>query len=102
MKPKTLILMVLAVACGLGASFMTSKLLAERQDTQEEKVTILVAKKNLDMGLVIKNPDDCFQEKKVGKDDAPKNAIVDPEKVKEETQKLKGRQLKLPRKLGDP
>ena len=30
MKPKTLILMVVAVTCGLGASYMTSRLLAER------------------------------------------------------------------------
>ena len=30
MKPKTMILMVVAVVCGLGASYMTSKLLADR------------------------------------------------------------------------
>ena len=29
MKPKTLILMVVAVTCGLGASYMTSRLLAK-------------------------------------------------------------------------
>jgi len=28
MKPKTMILMAVAVVCGLGASFMTSRLLA--------------------------------------------------------------------------
>ncbi len=30
MKPKTMILMVVAVVCGLGASYMTSRLLADR------------------------------------------------------------------------
>ena len=43
MKPKTLILMVVAVTCGLGASYMTSRLLAERQPEDTEKVKILVA-----------------------------------------------------------
>jgi pilus assembly protein CpaB len=77
MKPKTLILMVVAVTCGLGASYMTSRLLAERQPEDTEKVTILVAKKNLDMGLTIKKVEDFFEEKKFLKGDEPKNAIVE-------------------------
>ena len=44
MKPKTMVLILAAVACGLGASFMTSRLLSERQ-SDEEKVDVLVAKK---------------------------------------------------------
>ena len=77
MKPKTLILMVVAVTCGLGASYMTSRLLAERQpDVETEKVTILVTKKNLDMGTIIKNVDDLFEEKKFTKGEEPKNAII--------------------------
>src|SRR5436305_1695536 len=40
MKPKTLILMVVAVTCGLGASYMTSRLLAERQTDDTDKVAI--------------------------------------------------------------
>ena len=46
MKPKTMILMVVAVACGLAASFMTSRYLAgqNRQPAaDEEKVKVLVA-----------------------------------------------------------
>jgi pilus assembly protein CpaB len=77
MKPKTLILMVVAVTCGLGASYMTSRLLAERQPDEGEKVSILVAKKNLDMGLTIKKVEDFFEEKKFVSGDEPKNAIVD-------------------------
>lgn len=84
MKPKTLILMVVAVTCGLGASYMTSRLLAERgtQEVEQEKVTILVAKKNLDMGVVIKMPEDVFQEKKVPKGEEPKGAIVALDQIK--------------------
>ena len=44
MKPKTLILMVVAVSCGLGASYMTSRLLADREQ-DVEKVAVLIAKK---------------------------------------------------------
>ena len=46
MKPKTLILMVVAITCGLGASYMTSRLLADRQPDDGEKISVLaVAKK---------------------------------------------------------
>ena len=40
MKPKTIILMVVAVSCGLAASYMTSRLLADRPEAppDEEKV----------------------------------------------------------------
>ena len=77
MKPKTLILLVVAVTCGLGASYMTSRLLAERQPDDSDKVPVLVAKKSLDVGFTIKKPEDVFEEKKFTKGDEPKNAIVE-------------------------
>ena len=40
-------LMGVAIACGLGASYMTSRLLAERQSDDEPKITVLVARKAL-------------------------------------------------------
>jgi len=77
MKPKTLILMFVAIACGLAASYMTSRLLAERgtKDQVEEKVKILVAKKNLGMGTLIKDPEALFEEKAFTKGEEPKKAI---------------------------
>src|SRR2546430_3518288 len=81
MKPKTLILMVVAVTCGLGASYMTSRLLAERQPEETEKVPILVLKKNLDMGTTIKKVDDFFEVKQFTKGEEPKNAITKPEEL---------------------
>jgi len=95
MKPKTLILMVVAVVCGLGASYMTSRLLAERDDKAPEappveKVTLLVAKKNLTMHTPLKNkPEDFFKEKEFVKDEAPKEALT-----KESLALLKGKFLK--------
>src|SRR5689334_12611440 len=94
MKPKTLILMVVAVTCGLGASYMTSRLLAERQVDDSEKVDVLVAKKHLDMGLTIKKVDDVFELKKFVKGDEPRNAII-------EVKDLQNRVLKRPLRAGD-
>jgi pilus assembly protein CpaB len=84
MKSKTLILMLVAVVCGLVASYMTSKLLADRgnRDSDEEKVTVLVAKKNLSYGLLIKEPEQYFVEKQYSVSDAPKNAITSFEDIK--------------------
>jgi pilus assembly protein CpaB len=79
MKPKTMILMGVAIACGLGASYMTSRLLAERGDgppPEVPKVVVLVAKKNLDMGAFVKSPNDLFVEKQFARGDEPKNAVV--------------------------
>ena len=85
MKPKTMILMAVAIVCGLGASYMTSRLLAERDEqappparaAPPERATFLVAKTNLDLGAAIKKPQEMFVEKSVLKDDAPKDGITD-------------------------
>jgi pilus assembly protein CpaB len=95
MKPKTLILMGVAITCGLGASYMTSRLLAERHSSDEaEKVVVLVAKKNMNMGDTIKVPDDVFIQKAYTRGEEPANAIVDSEQ-------LKGRVLKRPLRAND-
>jgi pilus assembly protein CpaB len=78
MKPKTIILMVVAVACGLAASYMTSRVIADRNrqsDVQEEKVTILVAQKKIAFGTLVKDPHKYFVEKQYTKGEEPKKAI---------------------------
>ncbi len=94
MKPKTLVLMGVAIACGLGASYMTSRLLAERQTEDEPKVSVLVARKNLNLGDTIKVPEELFQEKKFTKGEEPPGAIDNPELIK-------NRVLKRPLRPGD-
>jgi len=95
MKPKTLILMVVAITCGLGASYMTSRLLAERQSNTDVKtVEVLVAKKALDTGLSVKNVDDLFEFKKYPEGEEPKNAIAVADQ-------LKNRILKHSLRVGD-
>lgn len=83
MKPKTMILMVVAVTCGLGASYMTSRLLAERSHEQDTpKVAVLVAQKNLDLGMTVKNPQELFHEKLFTQGEEPKNGIRNYDEIK--------------------
>jgi pilus assembly protein CpaB len=86
MKSKTVILMVVAVTCGLGASYMTSRLLAERnndRDKEEEKVKILVARKSIPQGTFIKNPEDWFIEKEFTLGEEPKKAVRTFDEIKD-------------------
>jgi len=72
MKPKTLIMMGIAVVCGLVASYLTTLLYAKNQ----QKVMVLVAKEKMGQWAVVKNPDEKFQEKEILVNDAPKSAIT--------------------------
>src|SRR5260370_25238506 len=79
MKPKTTILMVLAIGCGLAAAFFTNKLIAEgnRRVEEVEKVAVLVAKKKMGALTFIKKPDDFFEPQEKSKNDVPKNIMSD-------------------------
>jgi len=66
MKPKTMILMVVAVACGLAASYMTSRLLADRNTAPpENQVSVVFAKKRVPAFTPIRNPEEFFEVKQV-------------------------------------
>jgi Flp pilus assembly protein CpaB len=94
MKPKAYIFAGLAIVCGLGASYMTSRLLAERTTEDAEKIEILVAKRQLNVGERIVRPDDMFEMKAVLKENEPPDAIKDFEAVK-------GKIMKQGRNKGD-
>jgi pilus assembly protein CpaB len=87
MKPKTMILMVVAVVCGLGASYMTSRLLAERgtEVVETPKVSVLVAKKNLDQGTAVKDKTvhELFEVKNFTKGEEPQDALNSFEQLKD-------------------
>jgi pilus assembly protein CpaB len=72
MKSKTMILMVVAVVCGLSASYMTSRLLADRN----EKVQVLVAKQRISAWSPIKNVEEQFELVEHAKNEVPKNALT--------------------------
>ncbi len=94
MKPKAYIFAGLAIVCGLGASYMTSRLLAERTTEEAEKVEILVAKRNLNVGERIMRPDEMFELKAVLKENEPPDAI-------REFDAVKGKIVKSTRNKGD-
>jgi pilus assembly protein CpaB len=95
-----MILMVVAVGCGLAASYMTSQLLAERgkagPDDSEEKVKVLVAKKNLELGLLIDKPEEVFKIKLYLKGQEPEKALTDAD-----IDKLKDHRLSKPLKTDE-
>jgi len=90
MKPKTMALMIVAVGCGLAASYMTSKLLAERreQPPPEEKIKLLVTKTRVPKNTVLKEPEKFFEVRERAKTEEPK------EKYFTEFAQLKDKRLK--------
>jgi Flp pilus assembly protein CpaB len=86
MKPKTMILMVVAVACGLGASYMTSKLLADRQETApvEELVPVLMAKVKVPGWTPIKEPEKFFEVKMLPESAVSKSSLKGFDDVKDQ------------------
>jgi pilus assembly protein CpaB len=86
MKSKTLILMVVAVACGLVASYLTSRMLAQQGNnapTDLETVKILVARAKIQQGTRIKEPEKWFVEKEFTKGSEPKKAFTNYEQLKD-------------------
>lgn len=77
MKPKTLIMMGVAIVCGLAASYLTSRIVAKNQ----EKVVVLVAKEKMGQWTIIKSADERFAEKEILVNDAPKSAILAAQKA---------------------
>jgi len=88
--------MVIAVGCGLVASFMTSRYLAAGQTVvvQEEKVTVLVPKQKL-LQFALLNNSELFEEKQFDKRTVTKDVVSDFEKIK-------GRRMKNALEVGKP
>jgi pilus assembly protein CpaB len=82
MKSKTLILMMVAIACGLAAAYMTSQLLGPKASNDDEQVQYLVAARKLEMGKLITEPEKDFTIKEVPKGKEPKFALVKFEDLK--------------------
>jgi Flp pilus assembly protein CpaB len=79
-----MILMVVAVGCGLGASYMTSKLLAERKGPPpEEKVSVVVAKTKVPKLTHLKDPDKFFEVRQFPKAMAPKSYYSSLKEIKD-------------------
>jgi pilus assembly protein CpaB len=84
MKPKTIILMVVAIVCGLAASYMTSRLLADRanKDQPVATVKVLISKKKVPAYEVLKNPENYFEEKDVPEGTYPAKCLKSLDEVR--------------------
>jgi len=85
MKAKTIILIVLAIGCGLAASYMTSKLAADRSAPPPDdtpKVKVLVAIKKVPAFELIKQPEKYFIEKEVPEGTYPAKCLKSFEEVR--------------------
>ncbi len=77
MKPKTLILLGVAIGCGLLASYMTSRVIADRSQAPEvAKVPVVFATKNIPSGFLVKNAEEYFQVRMVPEDIAPRSKVI--------------------------
>jgi pilus assembly protein CpaB len=85
MKPKTMILLVVAMGCGLTASYMTSRLIAERNGglTDGAKKAVLVAKKKIPQWMQIKKPEDYFEIKDLSADAVTKTTLTAFDQIKD-------------------
>jgi pilus assembly protein CpaB len=68
-------LLVVAVGCGLAASYLTQQLLANR-DKAFGTVKVLVAKKRISSYTLVKDPEALFTEKDLPENFVPKKAIT--------------------------
>lgn len=74
MKSRNVVLLALAIGCGLVAAFLTAKLGASGKS---ETVPVLVAAKNIDQGTRLEKPEDLFVRKQFTKDAVPPEFIDD-------------------------
>jgi pilus assembly protein CpaB len=70
-----MILLCVAIVCGLAASYLTSQLLANREKAAVT-VKVLVAKKRMPSFTLIKDPESMFVEKEFPENVAPKKAVT--------------------------
>jgi Flp pilus assembly protein CpaB len=79
MKPKTLILLGLAISCGLVAAYLASQATGK----QVEKVRIAVAAEDIEAGKFVsaKNNKDLFRMEEYPRDALPPNPVLDVEKL---------------------
>jgi Flp pilus assembly protein CpaB len=79
MSPKTLVLMLVAIGCGLVAAFMTSRFAsnAERVRTETGMTRVIVARKDISPGTMVQDPAEFFKVVFYRSGDEPKGSFQD-------------------------
>jgi pilus assembly protein CpaB len=81
MKMKSLMLLAVAVGCGLVAMLGVQQVLSGDRGVQIEKVRVLVARTDIDPGVPLDKDNVVFRD--VPKDAVPENAVTKPEEYEE-------------------
>jgi Flp pilus assembly protein CpaB len=80
MKNKSMVLLAVAIGCGLVAAFLTAKLGA---GNKQEMVPVLVAAKNLDQGTKLDKIEEQFVRKPFTRESLPPEYVDDPSMLKD-------------------
>jgi pilus assembly protein CpaB len=75
--------MGVAVVCGLVASYLTSRMLAQQGTGDLPKVMVLVAKAKIPYGTQVKDPEKYFVQKEFASGSEPKKALTSFDQVKD-------------------
>jgi pilus assembly protein CpaB len=102
MKLKTMVLLAMALGCGLVAMVGVQQVLAERKSSGGNKVSVLVARMEIDAGAELKEENVAFEERE--DQTIPQGAVTDPEQYKRRatTVRLFPGELILQAKMGEP
>ena len=102
MKLKTMVLLAMALGCGLVAMVGVQQVLAERKSSGGNKVSVLVARMEIDAGAELKEENVAFEEREV--QTVPQGAVTDAEQYKRRatTVRLFPGELILQAKMGEP
>lgn len=102
MKLKTMILLAMALGCGLVAMVGVQQVLAERKNKDGNKVAVLVARMEIDAGSELKDTNVVFEERPI--ETVPQGAVTSVEQYKDRstTVRLFPGELVLQAKLGEP
>jgi pilus assembly protein CpaB len=89
MKPRTMILMVVAIVCGLAAMYMTNRLLADKAKPEAPTATVkvLVSKQKIGAWSPIKKPEEVFEVKEVPEGTYSPKCITDFKDLKDQSLK---------------
>ena len=102
MKLKTMILLAMALGCGLVAMVGVQQVLAERKNTGGNKVAVLVARMEIEAGAELKDTNVVFEDRPI--ETVPQGAVTNAEQYKDRatTVRLFPGELVLQAKLGEP
>lgn len=102
MKLKTLVLLAMALGCGLIAMVGVQQVLAERQGNVAETVEVLVARTEIDPGAEITETNTIFEPRP--KESVPEGAVVNKEQYlkRATTIRLFPGEIVIQKKLGEP